>query len=65
MTLDGVLADRDRWRTTECSIDKSVRVIGSRSALLILREAFYGTTRFDDFAGRVGIHRGRRVGTPA
>src|ERR1700747_3571157 len=26
-----------------------------RSALLILREAFYGTTRFDEFAERVGI----------
>jgi DNA-binding HxlR family transcriptional regulator len=30
-------------------------VVSSRSALLILREAFYGTTRFDDFAQRVGI----------
>ncbi len=30
-------------------------VIGTRSAVLILREAFYGTTRFDDFAERVGI----------
>src|SRR5581483_1881870 len=30
-------------------------VISTRSAFLILREAFYGTTRFDDFAARVGI----------
>jgi DNA-binding HxlR family transcriptional regulator len=30
-------------------------VVSSKSALLILREAFYGTTRFDDFAQRVGI----------
>ncbi|MBU6516027.1 MAG: helix-turn-helix transcriptional regulator [Acidobacteriota bacterium] len=30
-------------------------VVGSRSAILLLREAFYGTTRFDDFATRVGI----------
>ncbi len=30
-------------------------VVSSRSALLILREAFYGTTRFDDFAQRTGI----------
>jgi DNA-binding HxlR family transcriptional regulator len=30
-------------------------VVGSRSAILLLREAFYGTTRFDDFARRVGI----------
>jgi DNA-binding HxlR family transcriptional regulator len=29
--------------------------VSTRSAILILREAFYGTTRFDDFAERVGI----------
>jgi DNA-binding HxlR family transcriptional regulator len=55
MTLDGPLVHRDRWRATECSIDKTVGVVGTRSALLLLREAFYGTTRFDDFAKRVGL----------
>jgi DNA-binding HxlR family transcriptional regulator len=55
MTLEGPLAHRDRWQATECSIDKAVGVVGTRSALLLLREAFYGTTRFDDFAQRVGI----------
>jgi DNA-binding HxlR family transcriptional regulator len=34
---------------------RALDVLSSRSALLILREAFYGTTRFDDFAERVGI----------
>ena len=34
---------------------KSLDVISTRSAFLILREAFYGTTRFDDFAERAGI----------
>ena len=29
--------------------------LGTKSAMLILREAYYGTTRFDDFAHRVGI----------
>jgi DNA-binding HxlR family transcriptional regulator len=28
-------------------------VVGSRSAMLIMREAFYGTKRYDDFAQRV------------
>jgi DNA-binding HxlR family transcriptional regulator len=55
MTLEGPLAHRDRWQATECSIDKAVSVVGTRSALLLLREAYYGTTRFDDFAQRVGI----------
>jgi DNA-binding HxlR family transcriptional regulator len=29
--------------------------LGTKSAMLIMREAYYGTTRFDDFAHRVGI----------
>jgi DNA-binding HxlR family transcriptional regulator len=28
-------------------------LVGSRSAMLIMREAFYGTSRFDDFVRRV------------
>jgi DNA-binding HxlR family transcriptional regulator len=39
----------------DCPISRSLRVIGNRSTILILREAFAGTTRFDDFAERVGI----------
>jgi DNA-binding HxlR family transcriptional regulator len=55
MTLDGPLADRDSWRATRCSVDLALSVVGTRSAMLLLREAFYGTTRFHDFARRVGI----------
>lgn len=55
LTLLGALSDRESWRATNCSIDKAMGVVGTRSAALILREAFYGTTRFDDFAERVGI----------
>jgi DNA-binding HxlR family transcriptional regulator len=55
MNLVGALSDRDSWRATECSIDKAMGVVGTRSAMLILREAFYGTTRFDDFTERVGL----------
>jgi DNA-binding HxlR family transcriptional regulator len=53
--LQGPLANRDDWRATRCSIDKALEVVGTRSALLLMREAFYGTRRFDDFATRVGI----------
>jgi DNA-binding HxlR family transcriptional regulator len=38
-----------------CPISRALAVVGNRSVLLILREAYYGTTRFDDFATRVGI----------
>src|SRR5437763_13587284 len=38
-----------------CTIAKALDVLSTRSAFLILREACYGTTRFDDFAERAGI----------
>jgi DNA-binding HxlR family transcriptional regulator len=53
--LTGALDPRDSWTADRCTIAGSLDVIASRSAFLILREAFYGTTRFDDFAERVGI----------
>jgi DNA-binding HxlR family transcriptional regulator len=53
--LTGALTDRSAWRATRCPIDKALQVVGTRSALLIMREAYYGTTRFDDFSDRVGI----------
>ncbi|WP_304944746.1 helix-turn-helix domain-containing protein [Streptacidiphilus sp. ASG 303] len=55
MRLEGALADRDAWTADRCSLDRAVQAVGSRSALLLMREAFYGTRRFDDFARRVGI----------
>jgi DNA-binding HxlR family transcriptional regulator len=53
--LTGALDPRDGWTADRCSIAKALGVISTRSAFLILREAFYGTARFDDFAQRVGI----------
>ncbi|WP_439028911.1 winged helix-turn-helix transcriptional regulator [Gordonia terrae] len=55
MHLKGPLAERDNWQATGCSIAKAVDLIGTRSAILILREAFYGATRFDQFSRRVGV----------
>ena len=53
--LTGALEPRSGWKAERCTIAKSLDVVSTRSALLIMREAFYGTTRFDDFAERVGI----------
>jgi DNA-binding HxlR family transcriptional regulator len=54
--LQGELANRDAWSAIgECSIEKTMTAVGTKSAMLIMREAYYGTTRFDDFAHRVGI----------
>jgi DNA-binding HxlR family transcriptional regulator len=53
--LTGTLDPREGWTADRCSIAKAFEVISTRSAFLILREAFYGTTRFDEFTARVGI----------
>jgi DNA-binding HxlR family transcriptional regulator len=53
--MTGSLEPRGKWTAERCTIGKALEVISTRSAFLILREAFYGTTRFDDFARRVGI----------
>jgi DNA-binding HxlR family transcriptional regulator len=53
--MAGPLEPRSGWTARGCTIARALEVIPTRSAFLILREAFYGTTRFDDFAQRVGI----------
>lgn len=53
--MEGNLADLGSWETAGCSIARALEVVGTRSAILILREAYYGTRRFDGFASRIGI----------
>ena len=56
--LEGTLADRDAWSAVgECPIERTMALLGTKSAMLIMREAYYGTTRFDDFCRRVGVTR--------
>jgi DNA-binding HxlR family transcriptional regulator len=55
-TLQGPLANRDSWSAVgHCPIEKTMALVGTKSAMLIMREAYYGTTRFDDFWRRVGV----------
>jgi DNA-binding HxlR family transcriptional regulator len=53
--MAGSLSPRSGWAADRCSIADALDVIGARSTFLILREAFYGTTKFGDFAERVGL----------
>jgi DNA-binding HxlR family transcriptional regulator len=53
--MKNLLEDRDAWSTENCSIARAFEIIGTRSAILLMREAFYGARRFDDFARRVGL----------
>ena len=55
VTLTGALSPRGRWEAEHCPIASSIELVGNRSAFLFMREAFYGTTRFDDFARHVGV----------
>ncbi|HEY1625136.1 MAG TPA: helix-turn-helix domain-containing protein [Streptosporangiaceae bacterium] len=55
LNLTGNLDPRDGWEAKLCPIAKAMEVVGTRSAFILLREAFYGTTRFDDFAARTGL----------
>jgi DNA-binding HxlR family transcriptional regulator len=50
-----LLKDRDAGSMGNCSIARTFEIIGTRSAIPVLREAFFGTRRFDDFVRRVGI----------
>ena len=55
LRMAGTLEPRSAWEAKRCSIAAALEIVGTRSTLLILREAFYGTRRFDDFAVRVGL----------
>lgn len=53
--FDSALSERSSWSADECPAGKAMELIGTRSAILILREAYFGTTRFDDFVARAGV----------
>lgn len=55
MVLEGSLAQRVWGRPDRCPMVAALGVVGTRSALVIMREALYGTTRFDEFVQRVGV----------
>jgi DNA-binding HxlR family transcriptional regulator len=53
--LAGPLRDRDAWSADGCTVAGALSVLNTRATFLLLREAFYGATRFDEFVRRVGI----------
>ena len=46
-----------RLRVRDCSIKRTLDVVGEKSVLLVLREAFYGARRFEEFLANVGCAR--------
>jgi DNA-binding HxlR family transcriptional regulator len=56
MKLGGALAHRDNQPLGDyCPIERALALLTPQSSLLVLREAFYGATRFDEFAARTAL----------
>jgi DNA-binding HxlR family transcriptional regulator len=51
----GPLGLRDSRTNAQCPMARTLDVVGTRSAFLILREALYGSTRFEQFVELAGI----------
>jgi DNA-binding HxlR family transcriptional regulator len=47
----------DELSRENCSLARSLAVVGDRWTLLVLREAFLRTRRFDEFEAKLGIAR--------
>lgn len=56
MKLEGALSRRDNQPVgAYCPIERALDVLSTRSAMLVLREAFYGAARFEEFAARADL----------
>lgn len=52
----GEFEDRDAWAAPSwCAVERSMELIGTRSAMVLVREAFYGGRRFDELVRRTGL----------
>ena len=50
-----VMPARTDFATMRCPVARTMAVVGERWSILVLREAFYGATRFDEFQRNLGI----------
>jgi DNA-binding HxlR family transcriptional regulator len=49
--------ERKSFATMDCSVAQCLEVVGEWWSLLIVRDAFFGVTRFDEFQRSLGISR--------
>ncbi|MER7948731.1 helix-turn-helix domain-containing protein [Streptomyces sp. NPDC096079] len=55
MRFEKRLSDRDTWSIGDgCSAGRVLDLLSTRTVFLVVRECFYGTTRFEDFVTRIG-----------
>jgi len=50
-------ASFEELRMHDCSIQRTLDVVGEKWTLLVIREAFYGARRFEEFLTNVGCAR--------
>jgi DNA-binding HxlR family transcriptional regulator len=55
-TILGIM-QRTSFETMNCSVAQCLEVVGEWWSMLIVRDAFLGVRRFDDFQARLGISR--------
>ncbi len=55
MEFERLLRDRHKWAVGDaCSVSRVLDLLSTKTAFLVVRECFYGTTRFEDFMERIG-----------
>jgi len=55
MEFEERLRDRDAWSIGDgCSAERVLDLLSTKTVFLVIRECFYGTTRFEDFVARIG-----------
>jgi DNA-binding HxlR family transcriptional regulator len=47
--------ERNQKANKFCSVARAMEVVGDRWSILVLREAYYGVTRFDEFQFYIGV----------
>ncbi|MFG2886747.1 winged helix-turn-helix transcriptional regulator [Streptomyces sp. NPDC048297] len=56
ITRAGRFADRDAWDAEGwCHMEHALELVGTRSAMILMREIYYGGRRFDELARRTGL----------
>jgi DNA-binding HxlR family transcriptional regulator len=55
MEFEERLQDRQQWSIGDgCSMSKVLELLSTKTAFQVVRELFFGTTRFEDFVERIG-----------
>lgn len=55
MEFEERLRNRDAWSIGgRCSAERVLDLLSTKTVFLVVRECFYGTTRFEDFVARIG-----------